>query len=77
VKVRLYREHGPRRAILVVEQERVPVTVHAREAAGWTTMTLAGLDDDLAIPSAGLACKVGQLSRDTRWQPRRRRACRT
>ncbi|AWN53007.1 hypothetical protein DK412_16395 [Methylobacterium sp. 17Sr1-1] len=77
VKVRLYREHGPCRAILVAEQERVHVTVQAREAGGWTCHVLTDLDDDLAVPSAGLFCRVGDLYRDTRWQPRRGRAHRT
>lgn len=77
VKVRLYREHGPCRAILVVLQERVHVTVQAREAGGWPCRVLTDLDDDLVIPSAGLACRVGDLYRDTRWQPRRNRAHRT
>lgn len=71
VKVRLYREHGPCQNILVVEQERVHVTLHAREAGGWTCRVLTGLDDDLALPATGLTYKVGDLYRDTRWQPRR------
>lgn len=71
VKVRLYRAHTPCQAILVVEQERVCVMIHAREAGqGWVVRTLTRLDDPLAIRSAGLACRVGDLYRDTRWQPR-------
>ncbi|WP_164712345.1 hypothetical protein [Methylobacterium currus] len=51
--------------------------MHAREAAGWTTTALAGLDDDLAIPSPGLTCRVGDLDRDTHWPPRGVRTRRT
>lgn len=74
VKVRLYRENTPCEAILVLEQERVSVTLHARDAKGWTSRELTGLDDDLAIPSMGLTCKVGDFYKDTRWQPRPTRA---
>ncbi|WP_133123334.1 hypothetical protein [Methylobacterium frigidaeris] len=77
VTVRLYREHDPCQAILVAEQESVHVTVHLRDAGGWTHRVSTGLDDDRAIPSAGLLCKVGDLHRDTRWQPRRARSHRT
>lgn len=73
VKVRLYQAHAPCEVILVAEQERVHVTVHMRESGGWTHRMLAGLDDDLVIPSAGLACRVADLYRDTRWHPRRSR----
>ncbi|AWN45589.1 hypothetical protein DK419_04010 [Methylobacterium terrae] len=72
-KVGLYREHGPCETIVVAEQERVHATVHARDTGVWTCRALTGLGDDLVVPSAGLACKVANLYRDTRWQPRRGR----
>lgn len=74
VKVRLHQAHAPCEAIVVAEQERVHVTVHLRTAGGWTCRVLAGLDDEVAIPSAGLACPIADLYRDTRWHPRRARA---
>ncbi len=70
VKVRLYRAHAPCEAIVVVEQEQVRVTVHGRGPGGWTCRTFADLDDELVLPTAGLTCKIGDLYRDTRWQPR-------
>ncbi|UHC18209.1 hypothetical protein LRS73_10390 [Methylobacterium currus] len=72
--VRLYREHGPCRAILVLGQESA--CTPARPRAGRPT-ALAGLDDDLAIPSPGLTCRVGDLDRDTHWPPRGVRTRRT
>ena len=71
VKVRLYRPPTPCRAIIVAEQERASVMVHARDVReGWIVRTFRGFDDTLAIPSVGLSCRVGDLHRDTRWPPR-------
>ncbi|MER7585875.1 MULTISPECIES: Uma2 family endonuclease [Bacteria] len=70
VKVRLYQSHAPCEAVVLIEQDRVHLTVLTREEEGWIRQDLKDLDDPIAIPSMGLSCTVGDIYADTRWQPR-------
>ena len=70
VKVRLYQSHAPCEAVVLVEQDRVLVTVLTRDGGTWENQDLDDLGDTLSIPAMGLSCTVGDVYAGTRWQPR-------
>ena len=70
VKVRLYQSHAPCEAVVLVEQDRVHITVLTQEERGWARRDLRDLDDPVLISSMGLSCTVGDIYAETRWQPR-------
>ena len=70
VKVKLYQSHAPCEAVVLVEQDRVHLTVLSREGRGWDRRDLKDLDDPVSIPSMGLSCTVGDVYAGTRWLPR-------
>ena len=71
-KTRLYRAHEPCRAVLVIEQRRIEVTVWEREPDGWDERRLTDPDAALDLPGFGPLCPVGALYVGTHLRPRRR-----
>lgn len=61
VKAALYRAHRECAAVLVVEQEQVGIHLWQRNADGWTETALADFDDELAIESCRLRCRVADV----------------
>jgi Uma2 family endonuclease len=61
VKIETYERLAPCEAIVVVEQERFAVRVATRTEAGWSAATVEGPDAILAIPSAGLNCRLAEV----------------
>jgi Uma2 family endonuclease len=70
IKRRIYLEHAPCEAVLIIEQNRIEVLVDVKTAAGWRSQTLVGADAELTLPSFGLQCAVGELYEGTPLQPR-------
>ncbi len=64
-KRRIYRQHAACEAVLTIEQDRIEVLVETRTATGWTARTSKDPDDELALPTFGLRCRVGDLYRNT------------
>lgn len=64
-KREIYRQHAPCEAVLTIEQDRVEVLVETRIPDGWTSQTLTDPEDDLALPTFGLRCRVGDLYANT------------
>lgn len=70
VKRRLYLAHEPCEAVLIIEQTQIEVRLDLRTEAGWTATKLKQREDELAIPSFGLRCRVSDLYEGTPLQPR-------
>ncbi|MET7247196.1 Uma2 family endonuclease [Methylobacterium sp. EM32] len=71
-KTRLYRAHEACRAVLVIEQRRIEITVWRREPDGWDENRLTDPDAALDLSEFGLLCPVGALYAGTHLRPRRR-----
>ncbi len=71
-KTRLYRAHEPCRAVLIIEQRRIEVTVWERAPDGWDERRLTDPDAALDLPGFGLLYPVGALYAGTHLRPRRR-----
>ncbi|SFU32810.1 Endonuclease, Uma2 family (restriction endonuclease fold) [Methylobacterium sp. 174MFSha1.1] len=71
-KTRLYRAHEACRAVLVIEQRRIEVTLWRRGPDGWDERRLTDADAALDLPEFGLHCPVGALYAGTHLRPRRR-----
>lgn len=71
-KRRIYRQHAACDAVLTIEQDRIEVLVETRTPDGWTARTLTKAEDELALPTFGLRCQVGDLYRNTPLGSRRR-----
>lgn len=71
-KRRIYRQHAACEAVLTIEQDRIEVLVETRTPDGWTARTLTKAQDELALPTFGLRCRVGDLYRNTPLGSRRR-----
>ena len=72
VKRRLYLAHAPCEAVVIIDQTRIEVRVDIRTGAGWKGMELTDSNDELALPSFGLRCRVADLYDGTPLQPRPR-----
>lgn len=70
-KRRIYRQHAACEAVLTIEQDRIEVLVETPTADGWTSWTLTDPDADLALPTFGLRCRVGDLYEHTPLRSRR------
>ena len=64
-KRRIYRAHDACEAILSVEQDRMEALVELRTDRGWMERRLSGPDAELALPSFGLRCRLGDLYEHT------------
>jgi Uma2 family endonuclease len=73
-KLAYYKSHAPNRAVLLVRQDRVGVTVHARlDASRWSGRGLTAADDVIELPEIGRLGTVTQLYRDTPVDPAKAR----
>jgi Uma2 family endonuclease len=73
-KLAYYKSHAPNRAVLLVRQDRLGVTVHARlDAIGWSERELTAADDVIELPEIGRIGTVGQLYRHTPLDPAKSR----
>jgi Uma2 family endonuclease len=70
VKRRIYLAHEPCEAVLIIEQDRIEVRLDLKIPAGWQSATLVHPADELALPSFGLRCLVGDLYEGTPLQSR-------
>jgi Uma2 family endonuclease len=70
VKRRIYLEHEPCEAVLMIEQDRIEVRVDLKTVAGWQSATLDGPGSELVLPSFGLRCLVADLYEGTPLHPR-------
>jgi hypothetical protein len=57
--------------VLTIQQDRQEVRVDLRTGTGWQEQVLANPDDLLVLPDFGLRCKLSELYRGTRLQPRK------
>ena len=65
VKRRLYREHVPCEAVVVIQEDRIDVLVDVKTATGWQSERLTALDQLMIMPRFGLKCSVADLYRNT------------
>jgi hypothetical protein len=70
VKRRIYLDHEPCEAVLIIEQDRIEIRLDGKTAAGWQSATLDHPDAELALPAFGLRCTVGDVYEGTPLQPR-------
>ena len=69
-KFAYYQSHQPNRAVLLVRQDRLGVTVHARlDASRWSERELSAPGDMIELPEIGPIGPLGQLYRDTPLDP--------
>ena len=61
VKVERYKQHPENLYALVIEQRSVSVELHERGGSSWSTRTLTGLDDILALPAFGFRQPLAAL----------------
>lgn len=64
-KRRIYRQHAACEGVLTIEQDRIEVLIETRTPDGWTARTLTKAEDELALPTFGLRCRVCDLYRNT------------
>jgi Uma2 family endonuclease len=73
-KLAYYKSHAPNRAVLLVRQDRLGVTIHARvDASRWSERELAAADDVIELPEIERIGTVGQLYRYTPLAPAKAR----
>jgi len=69
----VYKRHPDCRCVLVIEQDRVEVSVWLLIDGGWTERRLTEATDRLVLQEFGLRCTLADLYRGTALQPRSRR----
>ena len=69
----VYQRHPDCRCVLVIEQDRVEVSVWLLIDGGWTERRLTEATDRLVLQEFGLRCTLADLYRGTALQPRSRR----
>ena len=69
----VYQRHPDCRCVLVIEQDRVEVSVWLLIDGGWTECRLTEATDQLVLQEFGLRCTLADLYRGTALQPRSRR----
>jgi Uma2 family endonuclease len=73
-KLAYYKSHAPNRAVLLVRQDRLGVTIHARvDASRWSERELAAAGEAIELPEIGRIGTVGQLYRYTPLDPAKAR----
>jgi Uma2 family endonuclease len=73
-KLAYYKGHAPNRAVLLVRQDRLGVTVHTRlDASHWSERELTAADDVIELPEIGRIGTLGQLYRHTPLDPAKAR----
>jgi Uma2 family endonuclease len=72
-KCDVYKSHPNCRCVLVVEQDRVEVSVAASTEFGWTERRLSGPEEQLVLEEFGLRCTLADLYHGTALQPRGQR----
>ena len=69
-KVAFYRRHPSNRFIVIVDQDKVEVTLHRRSRSDrWTAETLRAPDEPMILGELGAICTVGDLYENTRFDP--------
>lgn len=71
-RTRPYRAREACRAVLVIEQRRIEITIWQRRPDGWDGRRLTDPDTALDLSEFGLLCPVGALYAGTHLRPRRR-----
>lgn len=69
VKRDIYRAHPFCEAVLIIEQDRIEVSVDVKTAEGWISRTL-GARDEISLPAFGLRAPVTALYEGTPLRPR-------
>ena len=72
VKRRIYLDHQPCEAVLIIAQDRIEVRLDVKTATGWRSERLVDAEAEITLPSFGLRCSVGELYEGT---PLRSRRC--
>jgi Uma2 family endonuclease len=72
-KCEIYKGHPNCRCVLVVQQDRVEVSVAAWSESGWTERRLSNPGQELILAAFGLRCTLADLCRGTVLQPRGKR----
>jgi Uma2 family endonuclease len=72
-KCDVYKSHPNCRCVLVVEQDRVEVSVAASTGFGWTERRPSGPEEQLVLEAFGLHCTLADLYHGTALQPRGKR----
>jgi Uma2 family endonuclease len=72
-KCDVYKSHPNCRCVLVVQQNRVEVSVAAWTGSGWTERRLSDPQEQLVLEDFGLRCTLADLYRGTALQPRAKR----
>jgi Uma2 family endonuclease len=72
-KCEIYKGHPNCRCVLVVQQDRVEVSVAAWSESGWTERRLSNPGQELILAAFGLRCTLADLYRGTVLQPRGKR----
>lgn len=70
-KTRIYQAHPHCEAVIILEQHRTEVRLVQRSGSIWRTTVLTEPDDDLIVPTCGVACRLGDLYRGTSLAPGR------
>jgi Uma2 family endonuclease len=66
----IYQRHPDCRCVLIVQQDRLDLSVVTLTNAGWIERRLTRSDDQLALEEFGLRCTLAELYKGTALQPR-------
>jgi Uma2 family endonuclease len=64
-KVALYKTHPDNLYCIVVDQDSVHVTLHAREGEAWASTELYSLDNVLRLPAFGFEARLQDIYKGT------------
>jgi hypothetical protein len=70
-KCEIYKRHPDCRCVLVIQQDHIDVEISVLRDAGRARACLTDAADQLVLEEFGLHCRVADLYRGTRLQPRR------
>jgi Uma2 family endonuclease len=66
----VYKRHPDCRYVLVIEQDRIDVSVWRLGTGGWMEQRMSALTDELVVEEFGLRCTLADLYRGTTLLPR-------